>query len=42
VEEVLPLLWIFGLNILDLGGGNCGIGLHINNILPFFIPLVEF
>ena len=30
------------LILLDLGGGNSGDGLCINNILPFVIPLVGF
>ena len=36
----LPL--IFRLNILDLGDGHSSTRLHINDLLPFFIPLVEF
>jgi len=42
VEEVLLLLWIFRFLLLDVHGGNDGIGLCIDNILPFVIPLVEF
>jgi len=42
VEEMLLLLWIFGFILLDLYGGAGGIGLCINNLLPFVIPLVGF
>jgi len=38
--EDAPLLWIVGLILLDLGGGNSGVGLRINNLLPFVISLV--
>ena len=42
VEEALLLLWIFRCLVLDLRGGNGGIGLRIDNMLPFVIPLIEF
>jgi len=42
VEETLLLLWILGFLLLDLYGGNGGVGLHINNLLPLVIPLVRF
>jgi hypothetical protein len=42
MEEALHLLWIFWFLLLDLHGGNVGVGLHIDNLLPPFIPLVEF
>jgi len=41
VEEMLPLLWIFRLNLSDLSGGNIGIDIYVNNLLPFVIPIVE-
>ena len=40
MEEELPLIWIFGLFLMDLDGGNNGIRLRIDNLLPFVIPLV--
>ena len=42
VEEALLLLWIFRFLLLDLRGGNGGVGIHIDNMLPFVIPLVGF
>ena len=42
VEEALLLLSIFGFLLLDLRGGNGGIGLCIDNLFPFVIPLVGF
>ena len=42
MEESLPLLWIFRFFLLDLGGGNGSTGLHIDNFLPFIIPLIGF
>ena len=42
VEKTLPLLWIFGLILLDLGGGNSGTGLCVNDLLPFVNTLVRF
>ena len=41
-EALLILLWIFRFLLLDLRGGNDGVGLHIDNLLPFIIPLVGF
>jgi hypothetical protein len=40
VENMLLLLWIFWFYLLDLFGGNGGIGLHIDNLLPSIIPLL--
>jgi hypothetical protein len=42
VEKTFPLLWLFGLILLDLGSGNSGAGIRINDLLPFAIPLVGF
>ena len=42
MEEVLPLLWIREILTLELGGGKNGTGIHINDLLPFFITLVWF
>jgi hypothetical protein len=42
MEEMLCLLWIFWFLLIDLHGGNGGIGLRINNLLPPVIPLVRF
>jgi hypothetical protein len=42
MEETLYLLWIFWFLLLDLRGGNDGIGLCIDNIIPPVIPLVRF
>jgi hypothetical protein len=42
MEETLCLLWIFWFLLLDLCGGNGGIGIHIDNLLPPVIPLVGF
>jgi hypothetical protein len=42
MEETLHLLWIFWFLLLDLRGGNGGVGLRIDNLLPPIIPLVGF
>jgi len=42
MEETLRLPWIFWFLLLDLHGGNGGIGIHIDNLLPPVIPLVGF
>jgi hypothetical protein len=42
MEEMLSLLWIFWFLLLDLRGGNGGIVIRIDNLLPLFIPLVRF
>ena len=42
MEETLCLLWIFWFLLLNLRGGNNGIGLRIDNLLPPVIPLVRF
>jgi len=42
VEEALLLLWIFGFLLLDLRSGNGCVGLRIDNLLPFVIPLIGF
>ena len=42
VEETFLLLRIFWFVLLDLCSGNSGIGLRINNMFPFVIPLVRF
>jgi hypothetical protein len=42
MEETLCLLWIFWFLLLDLRGGNGGVGLRIDNLLPPVIPLVRF
>ena len=34
MEETLYLLWIFWFLLLDLCGGNGGVGLCIDNLLP--------
>jgi hypothetical protein len=40
MEEAFCLLWIFWLLLQDLHGGNGGVGLCIDNLLPPVIPLV--
>jgi hypothetical protein len=42
MEETLHLLWILWFLLLDLRGGNDGIGLRIDNLLLPVIPLVRF
>ena len=42
MEEVLRLLCILWFLLLDLHGGNGGVGLLIDNMLPPVIPLVGF
>jgi hypothetical protein len=42
MEEMLYLLWIFWFLLLDLRGGNNGVGLRIDNLLPPVISLVRF
>jgi hypothetical protein len=42
MEETLRLLWIFWFLLLDLRGGNGGVGLRIDDLLPPVIPLVRF
>ena len=42
MEEALHLLWIFWFLLLDLRGGNSGVGLSIDNLIPPLIPLVGF
>ena len=42
MEETLLLLRMFWLFLLDLHGGNDGVGLRINYLHPFFIPLIGF
>ena len=42
MEEALPLLWILGIHPLELGGGNNGTKVCINDLLPFIISLVWF
>ena len=42
MEEVLPLLWILWVLPLDIGGGNNGTGIRINDLLPFVIAFVWF
>ena len=40
MEEAFYLLWIFWLLLQDLHGGNGGVGLRIDNLLPLVIPLM--
>ena len=40
--EVLPLLWIFGILPLGIGGGKNGTGIRINDLLPFLFSLSDF
>jgi hypothetical protein len=42
MEEMLYLLWIFWFLLLDLRGGNGGVGLRIDNMLLHVIPLSRF
>jgi hypothetical protein len=42
MEEMLCLLWIVWFLLLDLRGGNSGVGLRIDNLLAPVIPLVRF
>jgi hypothetical protein len=42
MEEMIYLLQIFWFLLLDLHGGNDGVGLHIDNLLPPIIPLLRF
>jgi len=37
-----PLSLYIHLNLGDLGGGNGGTRICINNWFPFFIPLIRF
>ena len=41
-SPTLLLLWIFQFILMDLRGGKNGVGLRIDNLLPFFTPLVGF
>jgi len=41
-KKTFPLLWLFGLILLDLGSGNSGTRIRINDLLPFAILLVGF
>ena len=41
MEEVLCLFSIFWFLLLDIHGGNSGVGLLIDNMLPPVIPLVS-
>ena len=42
MEETLCLLWICWFLLLDLCGGNDGVGFCIDNLLHPVIPLVRF